>query len=151
MSRAKRTVIEEWHQKAARIIVRENVPLRVAAGMLDITLDGPEADAIFKSESFQKTLWIARQMFYKEIADTPGRDKSASVGLLAYLVQKLIDSGEFDKAIVGLEKLMKAEGWTGAESQINVYAGLSARELAELQQEAEIAVIDEIEAKNKVN
>lgn len=126
---------ESWFFKAARIIVRQGVPLRQAAAELEVDLTSAECDKVYKSDAFQEILQAERNKYTKDLANTPGRDKSAALGLLVYLIQKLIDEQQWDKAVVALEKLMKAEGWTGAESNINVFQGLTAKEYAQLLQE----------------
>lgn len=126
---------ETWFNKAARMIVRQSIPLRQACAELDLSVTSAEAESIFKSEAFQKTLQIERNVYARELANTPGRDKTSSLGLLVYLVQKLIDEQQWDKAVVALEKLMKAEGWTGADSTVNVFAGLNAKEYKQLMAE----------------
>jgi hypothetical protein len=128
---------ESWFQRAARIVVRQEVPLRHACSELKIDVTSSEAEAIYKSEAFQKVLQVERMRFAKELANTPGRDKQSAIGLLYLLVQKLIEEKQWEKAVNALEKLMKAEGWTGQEGNINVFAGLSAKEYAELMKEVE--------------
>lgn len=128
---------ESWFNLAARMVVRQNIPLRQACAELDLSVSSQESEKIFKSEAFQKILQIERNVYARELANTPGRDKTSSLGLLVYLVQKLIDEQQWDKAVVALEKLMKAEGWTGADSTVNVFAGLTAKEYSELLKEVE--------------
>jgi hypothetical protein len=128
---------ESWFNLAARMIVRQNIPLRQACAELDLSVSSQESEKIFKSEAFQKILQIERNVYARELANTPGRDKTSSLGLLVYLVQKLIDEQQWDKAVVALEKLMKAEGWTGADTNVNVFAGLNAKEYQQLLAEIE--------------
>jgi hypothetical protein len=119
-----------WFQRAAELIVRESKTPWQAFNEVGAECTQHEAEQLFKSKAFQQTLQIEKQHYYKELANTPGRDKTSAIGLLYHLVNKLIDSGEYDKAIAGLEKLMKAEGWTGAEQTVNIF-NLSPKELEE--------------------
>jgi hypothetical protein len=47
------------------------------------------------------------------------------------LIDCLMREGEYDKAAAAIEKLGKLEGWVGGDSNVNVFAGLSARDIAE--------------------
>lgn len=128
-----------WFGKAAELIVRESKTPWQAFTEVGAEMLSSEAETIFRSKPFQQILWAERQKFYRELANTPGRDKTSALGLLYYLAQKLIDSGEYDKAAVVIEKLMKAEGQTGTDNQINVFAGLSPKDYAQLTSELERA------------
>jgi hypothetical protein len=47
------------------------------------------------------------------------------------LADRLIAEGEFEKAAGVLDKLSKMEGWSGNEGNINIFSGLTARDIAE--------------------
>lgn len=126
---------QPWFRKAAELIVREEKKPWLAFTEVGAALTSVEAEVIYRSKTFQGILWAEREKFRKELANTPYRSKESAVGLMMYLIQKLIDAGEFDKAAQALEKLMKAEGWTGPDSQVNVYQGLSQKDYAELKKE----------------
>ena len=130
---------QAWHQRAAELIAREGKTPWQAFNEVGAECTQHESEQIFKSNTFQKILRTERERFHRELANTPGRDKTSAIGLLYHLVQKLIDSGEYDKAIAGLEKLMKAEGWTGADQNVNVFAGLSPKDFALLKTELQNA------------
>ena len=65
------------------------------------------------------------------IANDPTRTKSVVLGQLVVLADKLTREGEYDKAAGVLEKLAKLEGWQGADSNVNIFAGLTAKDIAE--------------------
>lgn len=115
-------------------MVRQNMSLRQAAMELDIPLTSDECDKILKRKAFQNVLWAERHTFNAELAAQPGRNKTSAIGLMVFLIQKLIDDGEYDKALDGVQKLAKLEGWDKS-AEINIIAGLTAKDLAEAKAE----------------
>lgn len=136
-----------WFRPAAELIVREGKRPLAAFTEVGASITTQEAEAIFRSKTFQKIIWAERQKFYKELANTPGRSKDSAIGLLYQLAQGLIDAGDLDKAANVVEKIMKAEGWTGPESQVNVFHGLSPKDYEKLK--AELEAINAAEQKPK--
>ena len=59
------------------------------------------------------------------------RTKEAVLGRQEFLIQKLIESGDYDKAAQANVKLAQMEGWTGADSQVTIFAGLTAKDIEE--------------------
>lgn len=111
-------------------MVRENVGLRRAAVELSLDLTQEECDKISKRKNFQDILRAERNKYYGEIATTPGHSKNSAVGLMVFLINKLIEDGQYDKALEGVQKLSKLEGWDKSE-QVNIIAGISSRDLEE--------------------
>lgn len=120
-----------WFVQAAELMVRVQCSLKDAALELGHTLDPDEADKITRRRDFKEILDSERNKFYQGVANDPTRTKSAIVGRMMILADKLIADGEFEKAAGVLDKLGKMEGWTGNEGNINIFSGLTARDIAE--------------------
>ena len=120
-----------WFQEAARLMVQKGHNLRQAALELEIPLTSADAEKIQRRKSFQSVIWTERQRFFQEIGRDPMRTKEAVLGRQEFLIQKLIESGDYDKAAQANVKLAQMEGWTGADSQVNIFAGLTAKDIEE--------------------
>ena len=120
-----------WFQEAARLMVQKGHNLRQAALELEIPLTSADAEKIQRRKTFQSVIWTERQRFFQEIGRDPMRTKEAVLGRQEFLIQKLIESGDYDKAAQANVKLAQMEGWTGADSQVNIFAGLSAKDIEE--------------------
>lgn len=106
-------------------MVREGKTLPQVVSELGLEITSTEAANIARTKGFQQALWIARNRYQEELANTPGRGKDQAKGLAVFLVQKLVEEGKWDKAIDALMKLAKLEGWTEPETQVNVFGGLN--------------------------
>lgn len=111
--------------------MRLNISLKIAASEIGHPLDPDEADKVSRRRDFQDILRVERNKFYAAVANDPSRSKSTAIGKMEVLIDRLIASGEYDKAANAIDKLGKLEGWVGADSSVNVFAGLSARDIAE--------------------
>lgn len=120
---------QSWFQDAVEAYVREGKPLRQFVVERGLEISGADCDKIFGSKRFQEALWAERAKYSAEIANTPGRDKTSLVGLTHLLIYKLIEQGDFDKAVNAIEKLAKIEGFLGADTNISVFAGLTANDI----------------------
>lgn len=116
---------ESWFERGADIMVREGKTLPQVVSELGLEITSTEAANIARTKGFQQALWIARNRYQEELANTPGRGKDQAKGLAVFLVQKLVEEGKWDKAIDALMKLAKLEGWTEPETQVNVFGGLN--------------------------
>lgn len=125
-----------WYAAAAAKVVRNNISLRAAANELDIPLDPEEAERISRTKAWQDVIWAERHKFNTEIANAPGRNKTSLVGLMSLLIQELIKAGDFDKAIDGLQKIAKIEGWDKS-SEVNLFAGITTAEFEAQKREVE--------------
>lgn len=112
-------------------MVRGNMSLKQAAVEVGHPLDPDEAEKVSRRRDFQEILRVEKNKYYATIANDPSRTKSTAIGKMEMLIDKLIVAGEYDKAGVLIEKLGKLEGWTGAESNVNIFSGLTARDIAE--------------------
>lgn len=89
-----------------------------------VNLTSAEAESWFKRASFQRCLRQARHRFHVEIARDPERTKSATIGQLQNLADKLQAEGEHDKAAEVLLKICKIEGWVGPDN-VQVFGNLT--------------------------
>lgn len=126
-----RKVEEPWYQRVAVLMVREGKTMRQAAMECDLALTVDDCIELEKKKDFQKVLWTERHRFYQELAKDPERSKISLIGQMMFLVQKLTDEGSYEKALEGIFKLMKAEGFIGPENQINLFNGVTPKDLEE--------------------
>ena len=112
-------------------MVRNNSSLKVAALDLGIELDPAEAERIGRRKDFQEILRIERNKYHAAVANDPSRTKSVALGMMWVAAERLARDGENEKAAVVLEKIAKVEGWAGNEGNINIFSGLTARDIAE--------------------
>lgn len=120
-----------WFVQAAEVMVRNSCTLKVAAFEIGHPLDGDEADKVSRRRDFQEILRVEKNKLFAGIANDPTRTKSVVLGQMWFLADKLIAEGEFEKAAGVLDKLGKMEGWSGNEGNINIFSGLTARDIAE--------------------
>jgi hypothetical protein len=128
---------EPYFHKVAERMVREGVSFRVAATEEGVNLTSIEAENIFRTKAFQKVLWEQRHKYAQEVANDPGATKVSAAGMMLIAIQKLLEEAQWDKAIAGIEKLAKLQGWMGIEGQVNVFAGLSEREYEQVKKKLE--------------
>ena len=123
---------EDWYQPAAEIIVRESVGLTEALTKLNIPVTSKEAAGIFRSKSFQTVLRREENRHYAAIGSDPTYAKSVAIGQLIHCAQQLMVNGDFDKAAEVILKVSKVAGWLSPDTNVNVFAGLSGREMEEV-------------------
>lgn len=126
-----------WFVQAAELMVRSNISLKVAASEIGHPLDPDEAERTARRRDFQDILRVEQNKYYATVANDPSRTKSAAIGKLELVIDRLIREGELDKAAAAIEKLAKLEGWIGSESNINVFSGLTARDISEARRRLE--------------
>lgn len=90
-----------------------------------------EATRVWKRKEFQDIYLRAVNQVRADLANTPGRNKATAVGMLLQSIEQLFKAGEYKEVITGIDKLAKLEGWVGADSNVNIFAGLTARDIAE--------------------
>lgn len=120
-----------WFHQAAEVMVRTQCSLKAAALEVGHPLDPDEADKVSRRRDFQEILRIEKNKFYQGIANDPSRTKSVIVGQMWFLADRLISEGEYERAAGVLDKLAKMEGWAGNEANINIFSGLSQRDIQE--------------------
>lgn len=120
-----------WYRQVADAITQQGLSFRQAASELDLELTPEECLKTERSKDFQDVLWQARFDYWSEVGSNPGRSKAAALGLLTLALQSLAAQGEWEKVIDGILKLAKCEGWVGGDSSVQVFAGLTARDIEE--------------------
>jgi hypothetical protein len=123
---------ESWMPEAAELIVRESKSLKEAVTQLSIPLTTAECENLARRAGFQRLIRQARHRYRAEVASDPGRNKQSTIGLFQILVEKLVEEGELDKAAEVLYKLARVENWVGEGGNINVFAGLTQKDLDEM-------------------
>jgi len=116
-------------------MVRHNLSLRQAALDAGEILTVDEAEKLSRSREFQRVLWAERQKFWKELASDPSRGKATIIGRMEHAIAKLLEAGEWDKAIEGLIKLAKVEGLLGTDASINIWGTASAKDIEEVKKQ----------------
>lgn len=122
---------------AIEAMVRQGISLRQASTQLQITLTTTDCETLQRRRSFQKLLQAARLRYHNEIGSDPGLTKTALIGKLLLLSDKLMDEGEWDKAGEVLFKVAKIRGDVGADSSVNVFGNLSAKDYADIRKNLE--------------
>jgi len=120
-----------WYVQVAEGMVRNNISLKESALDLNIQLDPDELQVIERRKEFQEILRAEQNKYYAAVANDPTRTKSTVLGKLVVQAEFLHKQGDYDKAAIVLEKVAKIEGWTGSDQNINVFGGLTARDIAE--------------------
>ena len=110
-------------------MVRNNTSLKQAALDLGIHLDPDEAERTGRRKDFQEILRVEANKYRASIANDPTRTKSAVLGAMIILAEKLMHEGEHEKAGNLLEKICKIEGWTGVDTNVNIFAGLTMKDI----------------------
>lgn len=123
--------IEEQFREIAKAMAAENVSFSEAARELKLDFTAKECELVSRRKDFKRILREEKYKLAGEIANTPGRNKSTAIGMMQHAIEQLMLAGEYDKVISGIEKLAKLEGWMGSDSNINIFAGLTAKEIAE--------------------
>ena len=132
-----------WWQKAARLMILHNLSLYQASVELDMKLLQEEALNIERNDQFLSILWAERQRFFAEIAADPSRTKAAVIGRQEFLIQRLIEQGEYKKAADANLELAKMEGLIGAEAgAVNIF-NLSQKDLDKLKAKISGSTVDE--------
>ena len=134
---------EPWMQPVAELMAREGITLKEAATRLKVPIGSEEAGLTFRSKLFQKILRSERNRFYAEVGSDSEWRRRTAIGMLLNCAKQLMEAGEYDKAADVVLKTARVEGWLGNEQQINVFAGLSQKDLdgmrAKLQEKAKQA------------
>jgi hypothetical protein len=112
-------------------MVRTQCSLKQAALEVGHPLDPDEADKVSRRRDFQEILRVEKNKYFQSIANDPTRTKSVLIGQMWVAADRLMFEGEYEKAVSALDKLAKVEGWSGGDSNINVFAGLTPRDISE--------------------
>ena len=118
--------------RVAERCAREGISFRQAASDEGISLTSIEAENMERRKAYQEILWNARHRYAQELANNPQATKSSAIGMMMQAIQKLLEHGDWDKAIAGIEKLSKLQGWVGADTNVNLIAGISTKDLEKI-------------------
>lgn len=132
---------EQWMRKVAQIMARDGMSFKEAVVALNLPLTAGECEAVRRRGEFEEILFAETQNFRTQIAESPSATKSSAIGMLLMAAEKLFNQGDYDKAAVVIEKIAKIQGWIGSESNINIIAGMTAKDI-ELAKERIRAQID---------
>ncbi len=113
-------------------MVRNNRTLFQYANEANLGLTTRECENIVRTKEFMAVMRVERNRFYKELANDPTRSRSTAVGQLLFIVQKLIEAEQYDKAGASLSQLFKVEGWTNDQTQLNIFNDLNSKDIDSL-------------------
>lgn len=120
-----------WMKKAAERMCWSGGSLKQAAVELGVEISIDESDVIGRSKEFQEILEREQISYRNHFTETPGRSKATAIGMMLLAIENLAKEGEWDKVVVATEKLAKLEGWIGLDANVNIFAGLTTKELDE--------------------
>ena len=118
-------------------MVREGKSFKEAVTDLGIALNTQDCVNIAKRMSFQTLLRRAKSQYHIEVGTDPALSKDKVVGQLQILADRLVEKGEDDKAAQVLERLAKLRNWIGDSGSINIFSGLSQRDIDEMKEKLE--------------
>ena len=110
-------------------MAREGITLREAATRLKVPIQTEDAANLFRTKQFQRLLRAERNRYYLEVGQDIEWRRKTAIGMLLTCVNQLMTNGEYDKAAEVILKASRVEGWLGAETAVNVFAGLSQKDL----------------------
>jgi len=122
-------------------MVRNGISLKQAASEVGHSLDPDEAEKVARRSEFQEILRGEKRKYEATIANDPLNTKSALLGRMYIAMDKLLSESEWDKAVQAAEKIAKVQGWAGNEGNVNVFAGLTAKDI-EIARERISGIID---------
>ena len=113
-------------------MVVEGCTLFRASQLLELGITNRECENIVRTRSFKQVLATERNKLYKEFANDPSRNRTAAVGQLVFIINKMVEAEQYDKAAKAIMDLAKLENWVGDNSTINIFNDLNAKDLAVL-------------------
>ena len=119
-------------EQAADLMVREGKSLKEAVTDLGIPLTTQDCVNIAKRASFLALVRKAKSEYHTEVGTDPALTKDKVVGQLQILADRLTDKGEDDKAAQVLERLAKIRNWIGETGSVNIFSGLTQRDIDEM-------------------
>lgn len=125
---------QAWWQDVADLMSREGLQITEAATRLKVPMTTLEARNTFRSAVFQRILRSSRNRHFREIGTDKEWSKKTAVGKLLACAEELFTRGEYDKAAEVILKATKVEGWVGEAGNVNVFAGMTGRDLDQIRQ-----------------
>jgi hypothetical protein len=117
---------------AAEIMVRENKSFKEAVTDLGIPLNTNDCVIYARRNSFKALLRAATAKFHNEIGTDPSLTKDSVAGQLKILADRLMEKGDDDKSAQVLERLAKVKNWIGEGGNVNIFSGLTQRDIDEM-------------------
>lgn len=121
--------------QAAEIMIKEGKSFKEAVTDLGIPLTTQECVNMAKRMTFQALLRKVRAQYHIEVGTDPTLSKDKVAGQLQILADRLAEKGEDDKAAQVLERLAKVKNWIGEGGSINIFQGLTQRDIDEMKAE----------------
>lgn len=125
---------EHWWEGACDAIVREGRTLFAYSNEKELGLTSRECENLQKNKAFQETLRNRRNIYHKEVAGDSTFSRAAAKGQLMVAINKMMEKEQYDKAATAIMNLAKLEGWTSDGTNVNVFADLTATDLAKLRE-----------------
>lgn len=110
-------------------MARNACGLKQATFEIGKELTAEECEIIGRRKEFQLILQEEEDKTHNEVASRTTRTKETAIGVMLIAIDKLMKQGDYDKAATAIEKLAKLEGWIGGESNINILAGVTAKDI----------------------
>jgi hypothetical protein len=121
-----------WWAPAAELMAREGLTLAESVTRLGVAINTIEARNTFRSAQFQRLLLTTRNRHFREVGTNAEWSKKTAVGQLLECAAALFARGEFDKCAEVILKATKIEGWVGEAGNVNVFAGMTGRDLDQI-------------------
>lgn len=128
-------------------MAREGLTLEEAATRLKVQISTLEAKNAYRTKAFQRLLRTERNRYFREIGTDREWSKKTAVGKLLACAEELYARGEYDKAAEVILKATKVEGWVGEAGNVNVFAGMTGRDLDQIRAKLQARAQEEINAK----
>jgi hypothetical protein len=123
---------EPYFQRLAAFMVEHDRDIWQSATELELGLTSNECLNLSKNKIFQQILRSERTKLYNDLARDPQRSKDTLVGKALFAIEKLLEQQAYDKALNGILNLAKIEGYVGADTNVNVFSGLSTKDMESL-------------------
>lgn len=118
-----------WYQEAAEIMARNHCSLKAACLEIKKDLTIEECEIVERRKDFQEVLMVEEDRVFNLMAARPTRNKETAIGQLLMAINMLMKQGDYDKAATAIEKLAKLQNWTGPESNVNIFQGVTAKDI----------------------
>lgn len=126
-----------WLTEAIQMMVRNGLTLRQASNDLNVAVTSADLENIQRRRSFQELLRKERLRYYQELGASSEVTKAALIGRYLILADKLEQEGEHKACAEVLFMVNKLRGEVGAESNVNVFADLTAKDYERIRRNLE--------------
>lgn len=113
-------------------MVREGKTMFQYSNEKDLGLTPKECENVLRTQHFMEILRVRRNVYYKELANDPSLSRSAVKGKLVFVLDRMIEAGQWDKAANCAMQLAKLEGWTSDGTNVNVFQDLTQKDIEKL-------------------